>query len=176
MNETYPRVYTREEARREFPNVVARVGPVGRAYLTHRSGARIARAERFGREYVLPAKVYPDEWFDNALGNAAYVPPTRYGILELLITSKLAGRARDARDPRRVRHALWNPDSDGIEMSSLHALLLALSEDQWMDLLADEGLPLRTAARLLRIFDIPRGELVYPINDCAFEPNNAQSE
>ena len=176
MNETYPRAYTREEARREFPNVVARVGPMRRTYLTHQSGARIARAEHFGREYVLPARVYPDEWFDNALGNAAYVPPARYGILELLITSKLAGRARHVRDPKRMRYALWNPDSGGIEMSSLHALLLALSENQWVELLADEGLPLRTAAHLLRSFDIPRGELVYPINDCAFEPNNAQNE
>ena len=175
MNAMHPRVYTRKAAQREFLHMVSRWGHVGRTYLTHRSGARIARAENFAREYAVPAKVYPDEWFDNALGNAAYVPPARRGILELLITSKLAGTARHARDPAQLRRALWDPDWCGIETSSLHTLLLVIREDQWIDLLADEGLPLRTAARLLRVFDIPRGELVYPINDCAFEPPAASA-
>ena len=175
MNATYPRVHTRKAAQREYVRLIAREGDVGRTYLTHRSGVRIARAETFAREYALPAQVYPDKWFDNALGNAVYAPRTRHGILELLITSKLAGSPRHARQPARMRRALWGLGCDRATLTNLHTLLLVILEDQWLALLADEGLPLRSAARVLRDFDISRGELVHPINDFAFEPRAAQS-
>ena len=102
-----------------------------------------------GAEEAAFIGVYSDEWFTHP--QATRTKPRGDGkLLSLLAASGLAGAPPETRDRVRLRVELHEAKGDALRSSGWSQIVPGLRKDEWLELIADEGLSWRRAAEILR--------------------------
>ena len=104
-------------------------------------------------------------------GSAAPKERTNPGhsILNLLISSYLAGAVRGPGFNERAEEILHHGDDEALRRSAWSQIVPCLHAEEWIALIEDEALSWARAAQILRAIDLDFGRLSGPVNDHADE-------